>query len=575
MKRHTQEPGIRRWTGDDFIALQSESLEVLDSFFAQYGSCIIKGCEVNGTTITPGIVALSGVDEQSNAIFKVVRFAGAQNINTYPVYMTLRKTTHQRIYVDGLARPVVYEYDAELKTALPNAPHIVIDSDGGRSFVDALQDEEHRMITDDERTKWNDKPSKDYITTGLDKKVDKVEGKGLSTADFTTEEKAKLSHLGGEYDYIVDSDAKLNALDNNASATNVLIKKGIWTRRSHTSLTLNAVLKTIVFEEGAKLNLIATSHPEDIDSYCGMGWNDNNRNLHSIYGLNISAIGGYDCTGIHGASLYGTTNINVDGGSGDVTVVGCMKCNVYGETSINAVGNRGDATIKALDLCDVFGHTTITTDGYICYGFSTCNVSGISDVTMRASEYSYGFHNCNMNGVSMVKAGSSGGIFVGISNCKINATFNVRVDDQMVPRAIGVQSSEVFACGDVHLTATAEVTAFDTCFVYGRCTGTATIPSMFPVQDGFAIAFKNCKVYGGAVGIAGSHSHGYGFWGCSSVYGATARYCGTFGFYKCTGVQFCDIFEGAGFDVATCSYSPTYNVTNKVANTLNGGWNKV
>lgn len=164
MKRHIQEPGIRRWTGEDLIALQAESLDVLDSFFAQYGSCIIKGCEVNGTTITSGIVALSGIDEQSNVIFKVVRFAGAQNINTYPVYMTLRKTTHQRIYVDGLARPVICGYDAELKTALPNTPHIVIDSDGGRSFVDALQDEEHRMITDAEKTSWNNKASTSTAT---------------------------------------------------------------------------------------------------------------------------------------------------------------------------------------------------------------------------------------------------------------------------------------------------------------------------------------------------------------------------------------------------------------------------
>ena len=42
------------------------------------------------------------------------------------------------------------------------------------------EDTSHRVVSDTEKTAWNGK-------------VDKVEGKGLSTNDFTTEEKNKLA----------------------------------------------------------------------------------------------------------------------------------------------------------------------------------------------------------------------------------------------------------------------------------------------------------------------------------------------------------------------------------------------
>ena len=47
---------------------------------------------------------------------------------------------------------------------------------------DIVEDASHRFVTDTEKNSWNDK-------------VDKVAGKGLSTNDYTTAEKGKLSGI--------------------------------------------------------------------------------------------------------------------------------------------------------------------------------------------------------------------------------------------------------------------------------------------------------------------------------------------------------------------------------------------
>lgn len=44
MKRHVQEPGVRKWSGNDLLELQGEGLTIADGFFSQYGNCVICGC---------------------------------------------------------------------------------------------------------------------------------------------------------------------------------------------------------------------------------------------------------------------------------------------------------------------------------------------------------------------------------------------------------------------------------------------------------------------------------------------------------------------------------------------------
>lgn len=92
-------------------------------------------------------------------------------------------------------------------------------------------------------------------------KVDKVNGKGLSTNDYTTEEKNKLAALAAmpfahiSFDYVVDSNAKLAALKGKTGITSVLIKKGTWTYNSPdgTGIVLSPDVQMVWGEPGAKI----------------------------------------------------------------------------------------------------------------------------------------------------------------------------------------------------------------------------------------------------------------------------------------------------------------------------------
>lgn len=145
MKRHIQMTGVRRWAGNDLIELQQQPLQAIDAFFAQYGNCILKGCEVipgasdNIYNITPGFVALAGTDQDNNETFKVVPFAGIEGV-TLPVYLTLIHSVIERPYTDGKVKPVAYDFRAAASSILPeNASYLEISVTGGRQFVDAIR----------------------------------------------------------------------------------------------------------------------------------------------------------------------------------------------------------------------------------------------------------------------------------------------------------------------------------------------------------------------------------------------------------------------------------------------------
>lgn len=136
--------GVRRWAGNDLIELQQQPLQAIDAFFAQYGNCILKGCEVqaasdNTYNITPGFVALAGTDQDSNETFKVVPFAGIEGV-TLPIYLTLIHSIIERPYTDGKVKPVAYDFRAAASSILPeNVPYLEISVTGGRQFVDAIR----------------------------------------------------------------------------------------------------------------------------------------------------------------------------------------------------------------------------------------------------------------------------------------------------------------------------------------------------------------------------------------------------------------------------------------------------
>lgn len=158
MKRHTQQPGIRQWAGEDLLELQSEPLKALDGFFEEYGPCVIKGCHLtdNGDStynLSPGLVALAGTDAAGAATFKVVPFSGIDAL-PLPVYLTLTHSVVERPYINGQVKPIAYDYRAGVSAIRPDSgEYLELSVDSIPRFVDVIQNAEHRFFTDAEREK--------------------------------------------------------------------------------------------------------------------------------------------------------------------------------------------------------------------------------------------------------------------------------------------------------------------------------------------------------------------------------------------------------------------------------------
>lgn len=158
MKRHTQQPGIRQWAGEDLLELQSEPLKALDGFFEEYGPCIIKGCHLtdNGDStynLSPGLVALAGTDAAGATTFKVVPFSGIDAM-PLPVYLTLIHSVVERPYINGQVKPIAYDYRAGVSAIRPDSgEYLELSTDSIPRFVDVIQNAEHRFFTDAEREK--------------------------------------------------------------------------------------------------------------------------------------------------------------------------------------------------------------------------------------------------------------------------------------------------------------------------------------------------------------------------------------------------------------------------------------
>lgn len=164
MKRHVQTVGVRSWAGDDLVELQREPLAALDAFFAEYGPCIVQGCEISESTdgagtfdVAPGLVALEA-DDQAAGLRRVMvmPFLGASGV-ALPLYLTAAVETLADVYGDGKSKPIAYVYTAQASGVDPGdeAPHLTLAADGGNRFVDAVQDAGHRFVSDEERARWN------------------------------------------------------------------------------------------------------------------------------------------------------------------------------------------------------------------------------------------------------------------------------------------------------------------------------------------------------------------------------------------------------------------------------------
>ena len=145
MKRQVQKTGIRQWYGDDLIDIQNETMTAMEAFYQPYGSCVIKGCNITGKNISEGIVYLDR---------KIMRFLGG-SVTSFPIYLksNLRKETRE--YDAGGVKDVAEIYEAVISTSVPSGEYITINEHGGKSFRQAFQDANHRMVTDAMINNWN------------------------------------------------------------------------------------------------------------------------------------------------------------------------------------------------------------------------------------------------------------------------------------------------------------------------------------------------------------------------------------------------------------------------------------
>lgn len=232
MRRHVQEPGIRKWSGTDLTELENEPLEAIDRFFRKYGNLVIEGCEVDepGKSVSRGLVGLSGKSPAGEDIYHVCRFKGATNVSRFPVYLALRYTVELRKYEDMVPRPIAYDYEAELLYDIPSdRQYIQLGGDARNLFIDKIQDSDHRMVTDVEKDKWNkglfdidhqhDSATTEkagFMSPGDKKKVNRINGDYALIPAIVIP--AGIDSLTGEEDY----DGVMNAFGGKEKFENIV-----------------------------------------------------------------------------------------------------------------------------------------------------------------------------------------------------------------------------------------------------------------------------------------------------------------------------------------------------------------
>lgn len=130
MKRHVQYQGIRKWSGDDLLELQSEPLRVLDNFFAQWGNCVICGCVPSDNAISAGLVSIGGLTLP----------LAASAVASWPIYLVAAETHIQRDYADDVVRDIAVSRYAKIQTSQPSGSvsFLTIERNGNHGFLENM-----------------------------------------------------------------------------------------------------------------------------------------------------------------------------------------------------------------------------------------------------------------------------------------------------------------------------------------------------------------------------------------------------------------------------------------------------
>jgi hypothetical protein len=146
MKKQVQQPGVRKWFGDDFISIQDELYDVLEGFFGGSGQqFVLSGCNVAGNNISAGIVGL--IDGTG---FHLCKFAGAQGV-AWPLYLHPSKVTETRVYVDLQVKPVTETWAALTSGNNPDG-YLELKQDGTTArFFNTIQSADLLFVTGAEK----------------------------------------------------------------------------------------------------------------------------------------------------------------------------------------------------------------------------------------------------------------------------------------------------------------------------------------------------------------------------------------------------------------------------------------
>lgn len=131
MKRHVQETGVRKWSGNDLLDLQNEPLRVLDEYFGQWGDCVICGCAVSENTIGAGLVSVGGL---------TLPFDGTE-VATWPAYLVADVEHVQREYADDVVRDIALRRFAKAVYTEPEegTAFVEVTAEGAVRFSDRMQ----------------------------------------------------------------------------------------------------------------------------------------------------------------------------------------------------------------------------------------------------------------------------------------------------------------------------------------------------------------------------------------------------------------------------------------------------
>ena len=132
MKEFTSQVGGRYTYIDDILNLQELSLAMV-SLFDGCDNFIISGCQLSGTTLTPGYVYING---------KIRYCAGTSGISTWPIYLYERNTVEKVSYADSGDKVGRNVYGCAIGTSVPTSadmltgsvPQFIRMSDGGSAM---------------------------------------------------------------------------------------------------------------------------------------------------------------------------------------------------------------------------------------------------------------------------------------------------------------------------------------------------------------------------------------------------------------------------------------------------------